>query len=131
MTLRKTAGLLMAFGLVIGLVGTGIGASFVDQVTATENITVGTFGCEIDLDRRRDSPRGSSITYDAPEITSSAAGNAPFTFTVTNVGSIPQQLTITDERARRQVLGHAPDAGQSGSAGCQWSPGLRYRYRVD
>ncbi|MFZ0492102.1 MAG: hypothetical protein WAM81_02760, partial [Acidimicrobiia bacterium] len=95
MTLRKTAGLLMAFGLTIGLVGTGVGASFTDQVTATENIEVGTFGCQIDL-IGDGLPPSSSITYNAPLITSSAAGEAPFTFTVTNVGSIPQQLTITD-----------------------------------
>ncbi len=95
MTLRKIAGLLMAFGLTIGLVGTGVGASFTDQVTATENIEVGTFGCQIDL-IGDGLPPSSSITYNAPLITSSAAGKAPFTFTVTNVGSIPQQLTITD-----------------------------------
>lgn len=93
MTLRKTAGLLMAFGLVVGLIGTGLGASFVDQVTATENIEVGTFGCQIiDGDG---TITGSTITYDAPPITSSAAGEAPFTFTVENFGSIPQELTIT------------------------------------
>jgi hypothetical protein len=96
MNLRKTAVLLMAFGLTLGLIGTGLGASFTDEVTATENISVGTFGCEIDL-IGDGLPPSSSITYNAPEIASSAAGNAPFTFTVTNVGSIPQQLTITDD----------------------------------
>ena len=95
MNLRKTAGLLMAFGLVVGLVGTGVGASFVDQVKATENIEVGTFGCEITDGDGTISVDGSTITYDAPTITSSAASNAPFTFTVKNFGSIGQQLTVT------------------------------------
>lgn len=98
MTLRKTAGLLMAFGLTIGLIGTGLSATFTDQVTATENIAVGTFGCEITAGNGNlgNVPHtGSSITYNAPLITSSAAGDAPFTFTVTNTGTIPQQLTIT------------------------------------
>ena len=99
MNLRKTAGLLMAFGLLIGLVGTGVGASFVDQVRATENIAVGTFGCEITDGDGTIAPDGSAITYDAPTITSSAAGNAPFTFTVKNFGSIDQQLTITASAA--------------------------------
>jgi hypothetical protein len=99
MNLRKTAGLLMAFGLVIGLVGTGVGASFVDQVKATENIAVGTFGCEITDGDGTIAGDGSTIDYNAPTITSSAAGNAPFTFTVRNFGSIDQQLTVTASAA--------------------------------
>ena len=95
MNLRKTAGLLMAFGLVIGLVGTGVGASFVDQVKATENIEVGTFGCEITAGDGTIAPDGASIDHNAGTITSSAAGNAPFTFTVKNFGSIDQQLMVT------------------------------------
>ena len=47
MTLRKIAGLLAAFGLTLGLIGGGVGAVFQDQVTATQNINVGTFECKI------------------------------------------------------------------------------------
>ncbi len=98
MSLRKIAGLLVAFGLMVGLIGSGVSAVFHDQVTATENIAVGTFGCQIVSGNGTISNvphTGSTITYNAPQIVSSVAGNAPFTFTVQNVGSIPQQLTIT------------------------------------
>ena len=55
----------------------GVGASFLDQVTGTENIAVGTFACEIiepsDGDIAVD---GTSVTYTAPLIESSASGSA-------------------------------------------------------
>ncbi len=47
MSLRKIAGLLVASGVTIGLIGGGVGAVFHDQVTARENIDVGTFACKI------------------------------------------------------------------------------------
>ena len=93
MSLRKIAGLLAAVGLAVGLIGSGVGAVFVDQVTATQNIDVGTFGCKIvsatTARRRRIAGDGKSVTYTSPTITSSAPGNAPFSFTVKNTGSIP------------------------------------------
>ena len=77
MTLRKIAGLLAAFGLTVGLIGGGVGAVFQDQVTATEDISVGKVACEI----TSASPAGSnmviapdrkSLTYTPDMITSSA-----------------------------------------------------------
>lgn len=101
MDLRKIAGLLAAGGLTVGLIGGGVGAVFQDHVTATENISVGTFSCIIsatgDGVTLGDYVNGypHSVTYDAPTIQSSASGSAPFGFTVENTGSINQQLTIT------------------------------------
>lgn len=95
MSLRKIAGLLAAFGLVVGLIGGGVGAVFTDQATATETIQVGTFGCIIS-----DATSGASgvgthaVTYAAPPIMSSAAGNAPFSFTVMNNGSITSKVHV-------------------------------------
>ena len=78
LTLRKTAALLATIGIMAGFIGSGVGASFFDSVTASENISVGTFECLIV------SPSdgviagdGKSLSYDAPEITSSAPGSRP------------------------------------------------------
>jgi hypothetical protein len=98
MSLRKIAGLLAAFGLTLGLIGGGVGAAFHDGVAATEQIDVGSFGCEISST----SPNAQvsldkhSVTYTAPKILSSAAGNAPFTFTVKNIGDIIVKATVTN-----------------------------------
>jgi hypothetical protein len=102
MTLHKLAGLLAAFGLMLGLIGGGVGAVFQDQVTATENVNVGTFGCGI-IDATPGASYGSydalgyphTVAYTAPTINSSAAGSAPFFFTVRNTGSINERLSIT------------------------------------
>ena len=96
MTLRKTAGALAAFGLVVGLLGSGVGASFFTSLTATENINVGTFSCRII--QPSDGSIASdhqSVTYTAPTINSSAPSSAPFSFTVQNNGSINQVLTVS------------------------------------
>ena len=105
MSLRKLAGLLAALGLVAGMLGSGLGAQFLDSVTGTENIQVGSFGCEISstsdgayLGAYVDG-HAHSVTYNAPPILSSAPGSAPFAFTVTNYGSIPDVLTLTPPAA--------------------------------
>jgi len=105
MSVKKIAVLLAAGGLAVGLIGGGVGAVFQDQVTATENIAVGTFGCGITdatgIGTATTSFGGlsdgyyHSVSYTAPTITSSAAGNAPFSFTVMNYGSIPDTLTVS------------------------------------
>ncbi len=96
MSLRKVAGLLVVSGLVLGLIGGGVGAQFTGTLLATENIDVGTFSCRI-INPSDGTVAGDlqSVTYTAPTIMSSAAGSAPFSFTVQNNGSINQQLTIT------------------------------------
>ena len=98
MSLRKVAGLLAAFGLTVGLIGGGVGAVFTDQVTATQNISVGTFGCEISSTTVGASLGGyvnghaHSVSYSAAA--TSSTGSAPFDFAVTSFGTIPVQVSL-------------------------------------
>jgi hypothetical protein len=96
--LRKTAGLLAVTGLIVGLLGSGVGAAFVDQVIGTENIAVGTFDCQVTGvtdNGSNGSFDANSATYNAPTILSSAPGSAPFAFTVKNFGTIPMLLSVS------------------------------------
>ena len=102
MSLRKVAGLLGAFGLMIGLVGGGVSAAFTDQVTAAEHINVGTFACKITAATPTTgtplpviAADGKSVSYTPSNILSDVAGSKPFSFTVKNMGSIPMVLTVT------------------------------------
>jgi hypothetical protein len=98
MSLRKVVGLLAGFALAVGLIGAGVGAVFTDSVTAQENINVGTFQCKIIAatpSAAALSADGKSLTYTAPTIMSSAAGTAPFSFTVQNTGTIADVLTVS------------------------------------
>jgi hypothetical protein len=132
-SLRKTAGLLAVAGLVVGLLGSGVGAIFYDQVTGTESIDVGTFDCTI-IDSSAGTFDATSATYAAPTIQSSAAGSAPFSFTVKNDGSIDQMLSVSMSGQTGNLGGHfsaipvtptsvllAPGATQVISAGIQWT----------
>jgi len=92
---RKIAGLLMAAGLVVGMFGSGVGAAFTDSVLAIQNIKVGTFGCTISSAQGTVSADGKTVTYNAPDIMGSAAGNSPFSFTVTSTGNIPVLVHVT------------------------------------
>jgi hypothetical protein len=101
MSLKKVVGLLAGFALAVGLIGAGVGAVFTDSVTANENINVGTFSCGITT-ATTGATYGAidalgyahSVSYTAPTIMSSAAGTAPFFFTVKNTGSIADVLTV-------------------------------------
>ena len=96
MDLRKTAGLLAAAGLSAGLIGGGVGAAFQDQVTAQQNINVGTFECLIvEPSDGTVSGDGKSVTYDAPTVLSGGAGSSPFSFKVKATGAIPVLATIS------------------------------------
>ena len=102
MSLRKVAALLAAFGLIVGAIGSGVGAQFFDSVTANEHISVGTFECKIYTAAPASAviaPDGKSVSYTAPTIMSSAPGSAPFSFTVQNTGSIPDVLTVSTSPA--------------------------------
>jgi len=108
MSLRKIAGLLVAGGLVIGLIGGGVGAAFTGGVTAAENVQVGSFGCTIsNTTAGTISTDGTSVTYGTPAdplvITSSAAGDREFAFTVKSTGTMPLTLNVT-----QAVTGTAP-----------------------
>ena len=100
MSLRKVVGLLAGFALAVGLIGAGVGAVFTDSVTAQENINVGAFSCKIVAATPIGASNGialdgKSVTYTAPTIMSSAAGSAPFSFTVENTGAIAEVLTVS------------------------------------
>ena len=95
MSLRKIAGILMAAGLLLGLIGSGVGASFTDSVKAVQHVNVGTFGCTITSPQGTVSPNGKTVTYNAPDILSSVAGTSPFSFTVTSTGDIPALVHVT------------------------------------
>lgn len=96
MSLRKIAAALAVAGLLVGLMGSGVAASFVDQVFGQENINVGSFACIV-VNPSDGTIAGDqkSVTYNAPPILSSAASSAPFQFTVKNTGSIDQTLSIS------------------------------------
>ena len=96
MSMRKIAGLAAGFALAVGLIGAGVGAQFTAQVTAKENISVGNFQCMIVAPSSGTiATDGKSVSYTAPEIMSSAAGNAPFSFTVRNTGDMDAVLTVS------------------------------------
>ena len=109
MSLRKIAVLLAAGGLMVGLVGSGVAAQFADQVTATQHFNVGTFSCIItDGGGGTVSADQKSVDFTSPLITSSAAGTAPFHFTVQNSGQINAQLTVSEAPALSSPWSYMP-----------------------
>jgi hypothetical protein len=136
MTLRRAAGLLAVSGLLVGLLGSGVGASFLDAVTGTENINVGSFQCIITGSTQGTvSGDNKSVTYTAPTITSSAPDSAPFDFTVKNDGTIPMALSVSGPVWGGNLDGSfsgiaptvapsailAPGASATVSTGIQWT----------
>jgi len=93
MNTRRFATLLATAGLSLTLIGAGLGATFTDSATAGMTVEVGTFN--IDITSAQGTVVGNTVTYTVPTIQSSAAGSAPFTFTVTSTGSIPAQIHVT------------------------------------
>lgn len=93
MSIRKIAGLAAGFALTVGLIGAGVGAQFTDQVQAVQGVQVGTFSCAISS--QTGTVSGKTLTYNT-DITSSAAGSSALSFKVTNTGSIPAALQISE-----------------------------------
>jgi predicted ribosomally synthesized peptide with SipW-like signal peptide len=93
MSLRKIAGLAAAFSLAVGMIGSGVSAAFTDQVQAVQGIQVGTFSCAISS--QTGNVVGKTLTY-STNITSSVAGSSALSFTVSNTGSIPAALQISE-----------------------------------
>jgi len=131
---RKVAGTLMAAGLVLGMFGSGVGASFTDSVKAVQNISVGTFQCQISHTTAGTiAADGKSVLYTGPTILSSAPSSAPFSFTVTNMGSINQVLTVSsawtgnltthfsDMMVNPGAQAVAPAGSYTYSAGVKWT----------
>jgi hypothetical protein len=130
--MRKIATMLVALGLTIGLLGAGISATFTDSVTATQDISVGDFGCKITAATPIGASNGIALdgkSYTAPDILSSVAGSAPFSFTVTATGDIPVVLSASHSALSSPFssLGNlAPVAMDAGSShtynvGLAWS----------
>ena len=95
MSVKKVAGLVAGFALVVGLIGGGVSAAFTDSVSAVQNIHVGTLACSISS--ASGTVVGKTLTYTVvPDIASSAPGSAPFSFTVSNTGTIPAVLLASD-----------------------------------
>jgi hypothetical protein len=85
----------MAFGLMVGLIGAGVGANFTDSATAVANISVGTFNVDISTTvPGAVTVDGTSVTITCPTIQSSVAGTCAFPFTITSTGTIPANISI-------------------------------------
>ena len=96
MRTRKITVMAAVAALALLLVGAGLRAAFTDSATATQNVSVGTFGIELTTD----TPGAvvvddHTITFTADKIMSSAPGQAPFSFTVTSTGSIPVVVGVS------------------------------------
>jgi hypothetical protein len=109
-----------------------VGAQFTGQVSAQQNLNVGTFGCKITSASANAniSSDGSSVFYDAGTIMSSAALSAPLNFTVTSTGTIAADLTVlssgvaspfTDLLAPTGTVPLAAGASQAYTAGVSWT----------
>jgi predicted ribosomally synthesized peptide with SipW-like signal peptide len=72
--LRKFAGIMVVAGLSFGLIGAGVSATFTDNATATQQISIGSFGIRLASDSPGAvaSTDGSSLTCQLLTVTSSA-----------------------------------------------------------
>lgn len=93
--MRKIATLLVALGLTLGLLGAGISATFTDSATANMSVSVGTFNIDLSSSTPGAVVNGGNVSFTVPSLQSSAAGSAPFVFTVTSTGSIPALIHVT------------------------------------
>jgi hypothetical protein len=99
--MKKLIGLLAGFALATGLIGAGVGAQFTGQVSAQENINVGTFGCEISTTTEgaqviKTNTNMDTVWFNVPKLMKSDASSAPLDFTVTSTGDIPVVLQIAE-----------------------------------
>ena len=97
MNMRKMAATLMAGGLLLSLLGSGVGASFTDTATAGMTIHVGTFGIQLSASGPgiTVSPDNHTVTFAPDTIQGSGAGSLPFNFTVTSTGTIPALISVS------------------------------------
>jgi hypothetical protein len=93
--IKKAAVVLAAGGTALGLISMGVGASFVDGATATQNISTGSFGCAISSTTPGANVVGKTVTLTSGPLMASTAGAAPFVFKVASTGVIPVKVHIT------------------------------------
>jgi hypothetical protein len=92
---------LVAAGLTLGLIGSGISASWADNGTASQNISVGTFEIEIGstvpgaVVVNTPATHTHTVSYTAADILGSPAGTRPLPFSVKSLGSIPITVHVT------------------------------------
>lgn len=96
MNTRRIALFVASATAALALIGTGVAASFTDSATATESISVGTFGISISSTTPTAVVSGKTVTLTCPALQSSAAGSCPLSFTVTGAGTIPAVVTVSD-----------------------------------
>jgi len=98
MSIRKHLGVKAAVtilaigGLGMGLIGSGVAATFTSSGTATANVAVGTLS--MSLSAPGGTVVGNAVTVNCPTIQSSAAGTCPLTVSVKNTGSMPFTLSV-------------------------------------
>ncbi len=100
--IKTAAVMLAAGGLGVGLIGSGVRASFTDTGSATANVAVGTFGISLSSSTPsavvvNTGTAGSdthTVTLTCPTIQASTAGSCPLDFKVTNTGSMPATVTV-------------------------------------
>lgn len=131
-TARKIATIVAAGGLGLGLLGAGVGASFTDGATASQNVNVGTFGIQVSSTTPGavTSTDGKTVTMTVPAIQGSAAGAAPLVFTVKDVGTAPATVTVvatktgdatfTDSLVNPGAVVIAPGATHDYNGGLAW-----------
>jgi hypothetical protein len=124
MNLRKVAVLVAAGGLMAGLLGAGVSASYTDSATAALNVAVGTFGCTVSsTDPNAVPTSGHAITFNLPPITSSAASSSYVKdLTVTNTGSMPVSVHWTYATGGTLI----PSQWQTASGGTGGPNGMAY-----
>jgi hypothetical protein len=132
MSIRKLAGLAVGFALAVGLVGSGVSAVFTDSVSAAQKINIAAFSCAITAENGNSIAATHSISYTVPTIVHSAAGSAPFTFTVTNTGDVAMDLAVVAPAAAAPFaitnltwssseLNVAPTNSRVASTGVSWT----------
>jgi hypothetical protein len=84
--LGATVGILGMGGVALGLLGTGVGANFVQSLTGNATISVGHLGCEI-LPSSGVTVNGDSATVSLPQINSSAPSSSTLPVTVADNGT--------------------------------------------
>jgi hypothetical protein len=97
--MRRVAAILVIAALALGVLGAGVGASYLDTATAVQNISVGTFGCQVSSTDSHAVVNGNSVIVNLPDIEASGfyggQTNYLFDVTVTNTGSIPAYVSWT------------------------------------
>jgi predicted ribosomally synthesized peptide with SipW-like signal peptide len=95
---RRLAGTLAVLGLGVGMLGTGVFASFTDGGTATQSVSVGTMHIQLANNSGGTlSNNNQTLTGSSGTLVSSAASTPAslFNFDIKNTGTIAATVTVT------------------------------------